>query len=148
MWLQPAGTCSGLASSLWATTPHCAAQPLQAHCPSLHPCSPCLSAARHASWASSVSLPPTSPPPTTQGSLPVLNGEMVKLAIKAGLALSSSIASRSKFDRKQYFYPDLPKGYQISQYDQPLCSGGFIEVRGACSWTARGIYSYCASSPT
>eukprot|EP00877_Chromochloris_zofingiensis_P003597 jgi/Chrzof1/13238/Cz07g25230.t1 len=62
------------------------------------------------------------------GSLPVLNEETVKLGVKAGLALNCTIASRSKFDRKQYFYPDLPKGYQISQYDEPLCSGGHVEV--------------------
>lgn len=73
------------------------------------------------------------------GALPVLNQQMVRLAVKAGLALNASIASRSKFDRKQYFYPDLPKGYQISQYDTPICSGGHIEVRGSpaslpCLW--------------
>jgi aspartyl-tRNA(Asn)/glutamyl-tRNA(Gln) amidotransferase subunit B len=62
------------------------------------------------------------------GTLPTLNAEAVQLAIKAGLALSSDIARRSKFDRKQYFYADLPKGYQISQYDQPICSGGHITV--------------------
>lgn len=60
--------------------------------------------------------------------MPVLNEETVKLGVKAGLALNCTIASRSKFDRKQYFYPDLPKGYQISQYDEPLCSGGHVEV--------------------
>jgi aspartyl-tRNA(Asn)/glutamyl-tRNA(Gln) amidotransferase subunit B len=63
-----------------------------------------------------------------QGALPVLNEEAVRLGIKAGLALNSTIAPWSKFDRKQYFYPDLPKGYQISQYDVPVCSGGFLEV--------------------
>ncbi|KAI8466141.1 MAG: GatB/GatE catalytic domain-containing protein [Monoraphidium minutum] len=62
------------------------------------------------------------------GTLPVLNGEMVKLAVKAGLALNCDIARRSKFDRKQYFYADLPKGYQISQYDVPICSGGHLTV--------------------
>lgn len=63
-----------------------------------------------------------------QGSLPVVNEEMVKKAALAGLALNCSIAHESKFDRKQYFYPDLPKGYQISQYDVPLCEHGKIEV--------------------
>ncbi|GLC45258.1 hypothetical protein PLESTB_000719600 [Pleodorina starrii] len=62
------------------------------------------------------------------GTLPVLNSEMVTLAVRAGLALGSDIARVSKFDRKQYFYPDLPKGYQISQYDEPICSGGRLEV--------------------
>lgn len=51
----------------------------------------------------------------------MLNAEAVKLAVKAGLALNCNVARRSKFDRKQYFYADLPKGYQISQYDLPIC---------------------------
>ena len=59
-----------------------------------------------------------------QGALPVLNKEMVRKAVAAGLALGSDIAASSKFDRKQYFYADLPKGYQISQYDEPICTGG------------------------
>lgn len=64
------------------------------------------------------------------GVLPVLNKQVVSFAIKAGLALSCEIANHCKFDRKQYFYPDLPKNYQISQYDQPICKGGFLEVNG------------------
>jgi len=64
------------------------------------------------------------------GTLPVINEEAVKKVIKTGLALNSGIPENSKFDRKNYFYPDLPKGYQISQYDKPLCSGGFLEVDG------------------
>lgn len=63
------------------------------------------------------------------GALPVVNAEMATLGIRAGLALNSTIAHRSKFDRKQYFYPDLPKGYQVSQYDEPLCQHGFVEAQ-------------------
>ncbi len=62
------------------------------------------------------------------GVLPVLNKEVLKKAIQAGLALNCKIASYSKFDRKNYFYPDLPKAYQISQYDKPICSDGYIEI--------------------
>ena len=62
------------------------------------------------------------------GSLPVLNEGALRLAIRAALALDAVIAPRSKFDRKNYFYCDLPKGYQISQYDQPFCSGGGVTL--------------------
>ncbi len=62
------------------------------------------------------------------GTLPKLNGEVVRYAIKAGLAANCKIANYSKQDRKNYFYPDLPKAYQISQYDLPLCSDGFLEI--------------------
>ena len=62
------------------------------------------------------------------GVLPVLNRHAVELAIRAGLAAHCEIAPESIFDRKSYFYPDLPKGYQISQYELPLCKGGYIEL--------------------
>jgi aspartyl-tRNA(Asn)/glutamyl-tRNA(Gln) amidotransferase subunit B len=64
------------------------------------------------------------------GVLPVLNKSVVDMAILTGLALSSHIPKRCKFDRKQYFYPDLPKGYQISQYDEPICVGGHLDIAG------------------
>jgi aspartyl-tRNA(Asn)/glutamyl-tRNA(Gln) amidotransferase subunit B len=63
------------------------------------------------------------------GVLPVLNEEALKKAIMAGLALHARVSRYSKFDRKNYFYPDLPKAFQISQFDKPICIGGFIEVR-------------------
>jgi aspartyl-tRNA(Asn)/glutamyl-tRNA(Gln) amidotransferase subunit B len=61
------------------------------------------------------------------GTLPVLNARAVHFGTMIGLALGSEIAERSLFHRKNYFYPDLPKGYQISQYDVPLCSGGRLQ---------------------
>lgn len=62
------------------------------------------------------------------GTLPVLNERVVELAVRAGLALNCTIADSVKQDRKNYYYPDLPKAYQISQYDQPLCRCGYIEI--------------------
>lgn len=62
------------------------------------------------------------------GTLPVINRDAVRLTVCAGLVLGSRIATFSKFDRKHYFYPDMPKNYQISQYDQPLCLGGALEI--------------------
>ncbi len=76
-------------------------------------------------------------PPNTQASavdialpgvLPVLNGGVVELAIRFGLAVGATIAPRSVFARKNYFYPDLPKGYQISQYELPVVQGGALEI--------------------
>jgi aspartyl-tRNA(Asn)/glutamyl-tRNA(Gln) amidotransferase subunit B len=62
------------------------------------------------------------------GVLPVLNGEVVRMAVRFGLATGCSIAPRSIFARKNYFYPDLPKGYQISQYELPIVHGGHLEI--------------------
>ncbi len=62
------------------------------------------------------------------GTLPVLNEKVVEYAVKAGLATNCEISRNSKNDRKNYFYPDLPKSYQISQFDKPLCEHGYIEI--------------------
>ena len=62
------------------------------------------------------------------GALPVLNEKVVEYAVKAGLATNCTIAKESKNDRKNYFYPDLPKSYQISQFDKPLCEHGYVEI--------------------
>lgn len=73
------------------------------------------------------------------GTLPVLNEEVVNLAIKAGTALNCNINMINKTDRKNYFYPDLPKAYQISQYDMPICTGGWIEIESGGKTKKVGI---------
>lgn len=72
------------------------------------------------------------------GALPVTNRRAIELAVRSGLALHCTIHPYSVFARKSYIYPDLPKGYQITQYDQPLCSNGWLEIRSA-SGTIRRI---------
>jgi aspartyl-tRNA(Asn)/glutamyl-tRNA(Gln) amidotransferase subunit B len=76
-------------------------------------------------------------PPNTQanlvdlgypGTLPVLNGEAVRMAVKFGLAIGANVANRSVFARKNYFYPDLPKAYQISQYERPIVEKGHLDI--------------------
>ena len=62
------------------------------------------------------------------GTLPVLNRQAVEFAIRAGLATDCKIAEKSVFARKNYFYPDLPKGYQISQYELPICLKGHLDI--------------------
>ncbi|MDH3252093.1 MAG: Asp-tRNA(Asn)/Glu-tRNA(Gln) amidotransferase subunit GatB [Ignavibacteria bacterium] len=62
------------------------------------------------------------------GTLPVLNVNLVEFILRIGLATGCTIAPRSVFARKNYFYPDLPKGYQISQYEEPICTGGVVEI--------------------
>ncbi len=62
------------------------------------------------------------------GAMPSMNGEAVRLTVRTGLMIGSTIDGFSKFDRKSYFYPDMPKNYQISQYDRPLCDGGAVLI--------------------
>ena len=62
------------------------------------------------------------------GTLPAVNEDAIRLTVMTGLMIGSRISDYSKFDRKNYFYPDMPKNYQISQYDKPLCIGGAVEI--------------------
>ncbi len=71
------------------------------------------------------------------GSLPVTNAAMIEAAVLAGLALGCEVAEVTKFDRKNYVYPDLPKGYQISQFDMPICTGGFLDIPASDGSTRR-----------
>ncbi len=73
------------------------------------------------------------------GTLPVLNKRVVEMATLASLALHCTVHEHSRFARKNYFYPDLPKGYQISQYELPLATGGWIEVEHAGTKKRIGI---------
>jgi len=71
------------------------------------------------------------------GTLPVINRAAVEMAVRAGLALNCTIGTNNRFARKNYFYPDLPKGYQISQYEAPICEHGWIEI--AAGETAKRV---------
>src|SRR5487761_763901 len=62
------------------------------------------------------------------GTLPVINKKAIEHMVRIGTALHCKIAEHTKFDRKNYFYPDLPKGYRISQYDMPICGEGYLEI--------------------
>ncbi len=73
------------------------------------------------------------------GTLPVLNKRVVEMAMRASLALNCTVHEHSRFARKNYFYPDLPKGYQISQYELPLATGGWIEIEHAGTRKRIGI---------
>src|SRR5579862_7349391 len=75
------------------------------------------------------------------GALPVLNRKAVEFATLAAMALNCEIRETSIFARKNYFYPDLPKGYQISQYDKPLAEHGFIEIDAGGAARASGAAS-------
>src|SRR5205085_11942682 len=73
------------------------------------------------------------------GALPVLNRKAVEYAVKAGLALNCTVNPSSVFARKNYFYPDLPKGYQISQYDKPVAEHGFIDINTSAGKKRIGV---------
>src|SRR6059058_5898010 len=73
------------------------------------------------------------------GALPVANKAAIEATIRIGLALNCTIASWCRFARKNYFYPDMPKNYQISQYDEPLCTDGWLDVRSGDTVVRVGI---------
>src|ERR1700760_2684679 len=73
------------------------------------------------------------------GALPVLSREAVELALKAAIALNCSVNPVSQFARKNYFYPDSPKGYQISQYDRPLCEHGYVDIMTSAALKRIGV---------
>ncbi len=73
------------------------------------------------------------------GSLPVVNKRAVEHAIRVCIALGGRVAERLVFERKHYFYPDLPKNYQITQYSEPICRGGYVEIRSGDGWKRVGI---------
>ncbi|MFM8172752.1 MAG: Asp-tRNA(Asn)/Glu-tRNA(Gln) amidotransferase subunit GatB, partial [Pirellulaceae bacterium] len=75
------------------------------------------------------------------GALPVINQEAIRLAIRTGLALGSRIPEETHWDRKNYFYPDLPKGYQTSQFDQPICKGGELTIGGGADGEGAGGFT-------
>jgi aspartyl-tRNA(Asn)/glutamyl-tRNA(Gln) amidotransferase subunit B len=73
------------------------------------------------------------------GVLPTINREAVRKTVMAGLVCGCEVTGPSKFDRKNYFYPDMPKNYQISQYDQPLCRGGSLALEGGLGFSGAGL---------
>ncbi|KAL6191987.1 hypothetical protein ACLB2K_038375 [Fragaria x ananassa] len=73
------------------------------------------------------------------GALPILNFKVIESAVKVGPALNCKLALNMKFDRKQYFYADLPKGYQIFQFDVPIATGGYIEKSLVVDLTGAGV---------
>lgn len=77
------------------------------------------------------------------GTLPMLNRKAVEYAVKMGIACHCNISPNNYFARKNYFYPDLPKGYQVSQHTTPICEGGYINIK-----TSSGEKKYCSTGFT
>ena len=88
------------------------------------------------------------------GMLPVINRACIEQAVRTGLGFGGAIARHSVFDRKNYFYPDLPQGYQISQYTQPIVSGGSVEIPAArcgspaCTWSRTPARAFTTGTRT